>query len=951
MKAFSPEMFTEQAQASLRQEAYNILEQKPMAIRSVLEAEDDSIMMEMQARREMYISLLESQQQGLGIIDEAGLGGKMIAAIIAGIIAIITALIAMITGSGSSGGGGGGSSSGSSASSSSSVSKPPISKTTPKKSAPVGVERDIDMNNLTDELLKARDNPNVEPHVLTGKMVTKPSAGFERGMNDPDAVLTFDNKHDGDFMKQNRVKEKSKDLTADDIARDKEFDKAGKARIVFNPLWGKYNSGTHEVFLKAVKSHGNVEVKNPKFPDLDLCAGNITAVKYLVDLTNIMKSAIHTIVELGMDYVAKADNENSEELEKIMAEDLGPQMAEFEKKYGDFDDNINFNFDDIKESLNNAVSIDPFTFLSNDHFKNSKQVGTQPNEYGKIQVQYTTFPKPVNLIELRKSMQGCIDEANKITYAVNNDKQHDMVKSLNEKIKEMRKGCIELANVISSACRFYRDAEVTLLNEIDKTAKVIYNEGRDEKEKLESSQLLFDVPTSKAIYEYSSSFYEYQHQMTDNDFYNEMSYQTNAISIDEMTDNIADTLTRASILTHKYQMRAMNEEALIFSENISDYEKFQRLQAVNEALADKVKRGWYNAVAAVKEIFRKFTEKLTANFTTTKNYMDRYKNIILNADFNPNDTYKTQDLDKGIDRIYDDMVIKLNFNDVVTTDFSTVGQCFNIFFTKGMGASAGPNVKIPGENASIGDINEYFKTFFCMQGNDHTYTGKEFQQHIKKFYDFLYDIRKINKSIKDGIREVEDNANRIMKQAGLDVNKPAANTATDQTAAPQTAPAAAQPAPAAESVYSILYQKYFTLNENGVLVEADINNAGSGTNRAVNNVGKGNTEDDTQTIRNTEKGTVDTKVKAYTDICVSMLKAKMSACEFIRNELMQIIRNHVQAHIGNKAANPQQPQQQQNQNQQQQPQQPQQQAQQQTQQAKPTFTQRVRSGINAFRGR
>ena len=74
----------------------------------------------------------------------------------------------------------------------------------------------------------------------------------------------------------------------------------------------------------------------------------------------------------------------------------------------------------------------------------------------------------------------------------------------------------------------------------------------------------------------------------------------------------------------------------------------------------------------------------------------------------------------------------------------------------------------------------------------------------------------------------------------------------------------------------------------------------------------------------------------------------MSACEFIRNELMQIIRNHVQAHIGNKAANPQQPQQQQNQ--QQQTQQPQQQAQQQTQQAKPTFGQRVRNAANALRG-
>ena len=63
MKAFSPEMFTEQAQTSLKEDAYNLINQKDEAIKSLLEAEDYSIIMEMDARREMYISLLESQQQ------------------------------------------------------------------------------------------------------------------------------------------------------------------------------------------------------------------------------------------------------------------------------------------------------------------------------------------------------------------------------------------------------------------------------------------------------------------------------------------------------------------------------------------------------------------------------------------------------------------------------------------------------------------------------------------------------------------------------------------------------------------------------------------------------------------------------------------------------------------------------------------------------------------------
>lgn len=925
MKAFSPEMFTEQAQASLRQEAYNILEQKPMAIRSVLEAEDDSIMMEMQARREMYISLLESQQQGLGIIDEAGLGGKMIAAIIAGIIAIIGALIAMITGKGSNGGGRESSgSSGRSTSSSSTTSSKPSTNSTPKPAA-----------------AEPKSNKQSTTHDMT-------SEDFEKGMNDKNATLVIGGKTGSTFKRQNFVYADS-DIDSD-LRTNDEINKKYPVSIKLFTHWFIKDDSDTEIsnkwritgkeFRKVAHSMGSVEVIKYELPDIDTCSGNIGSVNELISVCNDLESAYNSIQARDIN-AAKSEFDKIKNKLSTASEDI--------KRIVEHETNINKGKD--------PVPVNPGEFIDNE----IKRIKDLKYEYlGHYSAPVTKFKNVKSLETLKKALEKLLKKANETEYYSEDNDSESTIKSLNDAVKEFRTVCKDLAAGIVSCANTYNSTERNIASQISKLDDIVKDQCLSIKEQeVYASYRKLDEYTS-----YESAAFLYPFNLEEAMMYGDPIY-TESVELQEIAfgrdtiiqedyseyyQEIDDMMTRASILTHKYQMRAMNEEALIFSENISDYEKFQRLQAVNEALADKVKRGWYNAVAAVKEIFRKFAEKLTANFTTTKNYMDRYKNIILNADFNPNDTYKTQDLVKGVDRIYDDMVIKLNFNDVATTEFSTVGQCFDKFFTKGMGVSAGPNVKIPDENASIGDINEYFKTFFCMQGNDHTYTGKEFQQHIKKFYDFLYDIRKINKSIKDGIREVEDNANRIMKQAGLDVNKPAANTATDQTTAPQTAPAAAQPAPAAESVYSILYQKYFTLNEDGVLVEADINNAGSGTNRAVNNVGKGNTEDDTQTIRNTEKGTVDTKVKAYTDICVSMLKAKMSACEFIRNELMQIIRNHVQAHIGNKAANPHQPQQQQNQNQQQQTQQPQQQTQQQTQQAKPTIGQRLRNAANALRG-
>ena len=801
MKAFSPEMFTEQAQASLRQEAYNILEQKKDTIETYLEAEDAALEMEINAKRKYYISLIESKNQNLELIDEVA-GIALIAAIIAGVVLILKKVAK-------------------------SMSESNILKAIERK-AEEELTYTPTKNNAPNTKVQACKNPYLNRDIQKGKI----------------GKLSFS-----------------------------EFDK--------------------------LASTANVEIKDYQIPDEKLLTGSIPECEKLEQAMKSMQSGIKSI---SLSMYAEGLNDFNEA--KKLSSEIVDGMKAYDSKGSEDTKSINAR-EYLSKSRPWIVSVDSkkgYVFDINRY--NANKVA------GKLLITST----------------GLLETIKKTNFA--STVPEDSFSKMKECADAIRSASKEVTSKLFEAIQVFWKMVSNDIAQMNKVVSQVSNTGNVEE---------------SAIFE--NEFYQNSPELQEYMFGKDT---TLSESYSEYYQEIDNMITRASILTHKYQMRAMNEEALIFSENISDYEKFQRLQAVNEALADKVKRGWYNAVAAVKEIFRKFTEKLTANFTTTKNYMDRYKNIILNADFNPNDTYKTQDLGKGIDRIYDDMVIKLNFNDVATTDFSTVGQCFDKFFTKGMGASAGPNVKVPGENASIGDINEYFKTFFCMQGNDHTYTGKEFQQHIKKFYDFLYDIRKINKSIKDGIREVEDNANRIMKQAGLDVNKPATNTTADQTAAPQTAPATSQPAPAAESVYSILYQKYFTLNENGVLVEADINNAGSGTNRAVNNVGKGNTEDDTQTIRNTEKGTVDTKVKAYTDICVSMLKAKMSACEFIRNELMQIIRNHVQAHIGNKAANPQQPQQQQNQ--QQQTQQPQQQAQQQTQQAKPTFGQRVRNAANALRG-
>ena len=933
MKAFSPEMFTEQAQTSLKEDAYNLINQKPAIIRSLLEAEDDSIIMEMDARREMYISLLESQQQGLDIIDEAGLGGKMIAAIIAGIIAIIGALIAMLTGKGGGGSSSGGSSSSSSSSTSSQNTFKQLAATEKKTNDQIKssstykaldkVLSDKEFEDFQQGLLDARADPSKTVHALSGKVTTKNALGA-----DVDSNVDYSLQHAKEFNDKHAKNFPINFFTHWFVNDNNDIEVSTKYRI------------TGKQFRNVARSMSPVDVIKYELPDKNICAGNVGSINVLISVCNDLSSAYNSI--------------SSNEVESA--------KSEFEKIKNKLDSAS----EDIKKVIDHETKLN----------EGKDPVPTNPGEYLDSELKHMdglkhvhaglwTVPAPVfdnvhSLKDLKKALEGLLKKANETEYE---DSAKEIISSLNSSVKNLRATCIELSSGIAKCANTYDETLRAIARQVGKVDDAVKDQciafgNSHELAKFESAAFLKPFNLQESMM-YGDSTY------TESDLLQESAFANDLALNEDYTDYyqaIDDTSARFFIYMHENQMRAINEEALIFSEtSISDYEKFQRLQAVNEALGAKIKRGWYNAVAAIKEVFRKFMEKLTANFTTTKNYLDRYKNIILKANFNPKDEYKTQDLDTSINRILNTEAPPFDFNDLVNAECNTPGEFFaNVFSKKArLDRPINDQIKFPDANSTMGDINEYFKSYFCMEGHDKTYSGADFQRGINNYFNFLYDIRKINQTIKKSIDNIEDTATKIMKQAGVDVNKPADNAqnnanATGTSAAAPAANAGANATTQANNdsfVYSNLYQKYFTLNENGVLVEADIN-AGAKPqtpSQGMKNVAdKAEGSDDTNAIKNTERSSVDSKVKAYVDVCTGMLRAKMSACEFTRNELMQIIRHHVQAHIGNAAANPQQNNQQQQQTQQQE-QQPQQQ--QQAQAAKPTVGQRIRNAANAIRGR
>ena len=67
MNAFSASIFTEQTQASLKEDAYNLTISGNNTASSILEFDDAILLMETEEMRSKYISLLESQKENLDI--------------------------------------------------------------------------------------------------------------------------------------------------------------------------------------------------------------------------------------------------------------------------------------------------------------------------------------------------------------------------------------------------------------------------------------------------------------------------------------------------------------------------------------------------------------------------------------------------------------------------------------------------------------------------------------------------------------------------------------------------------------------------------------------------------------------------------------------------------------------------------------------------------------------
>lgn len=399
----------------------------------------------------------------------------------------------------------------------------------------------------------------------------------------------------------------------------------------------------------------------------------------------------------------------------------------------------------------------------------------------------------------------------------------------------------------------------------------------------------------------------------------------------ENSINLEDALD-AELAEYRYSLmecykRGIVKEAMIKANPEAD--EVYEMQALNEAILNSAKNAFNNAIAKIKEIFRKFMEKLRANFTSTRNYLDKYKNIILNNRL-PDPSYTCKNLIVGMQRVEEYTIPAFNYNEI-KGKLGTYGE----FFTEirpTNSAEFRASVDPASEN-SLASIATYFKEYFGMTKEDYTITAETFQSNMRDIYDFMYDIRQIERKINNDIKRVEGMRTNAMRQAGIPTtNTPTqaedsvnANGGTASTTSGTTSYSTTQTtgtantgnrgtATTAESYYSYInnlsvFMEVKPNNPNRVnnASTSTSRNTGSGVANKMNNVqttGTVNTRGEEQYgVQGTPLDELNTNLRTYVDVTTTVLKAKLTAVEFLRSEFMQLFRIIVGRYVDGEAQN------------------------------------------------
>ncbi len=343
------------------------------------------------------------------------------------------------------------------------------------------------------------------------------------------------------------------------------------------------------------------------------------------------------------------------------------------------------------------------------------------------------------------------------------------------------------------------------------------------------------------------------------------------------------------------------KESMVISE--ADY---SNIKALHEAkISDKIKSKWKKFVAFIKGLVAKFMESMTNLVLDEKAYLEKYKDIILKKKPKEGMKYSyTGNYKKGVDRLIN--------TEVPLFDYYKYKQALESEDNDALVKQI-----MSGKNFDYDDgttLAEQFKNYFLAY-EDGQKEGSFSELNMTDMYNFCYNFNKIKEIVDKDTKRLEESTKSIEKminsELGVSNNDAAGDKVTNQSTNTDGKASATVDGQTVKA--DVVDKDGKQVSESKILTEAEEKSGNPGlkiTSDPVSKMGSTQKKDADAEKDSATAGAAIAKGDGKSDsditnaankwisVCSPLISAKLTACQQIAKDYMEIIRAHVRSYVG-----------------------------------------------------
>lgn len=323
------------------------------------------------------------------------------------------------------------------------------------------------------------------------------------------------------------------------------------------------------------------------------------------------------------------------------------------------------------------------------------------------------------------------------------------------------------------------------------------------------------------------------------------------------------------------------KEAMVISE--ADYSNIRALQEAK--LTDKIKATWKRFIAFIKGMVSRFMESMSNILLDEKDYLEKYKDIILKKKPKDDMEYSyTGNYRVGIERL-----------------INTEVPLFDYYKYKNQLEAEGDGELVhaimQGKNFNYDDsqtLPEQFKNYF-LAFDDGQQEGKFSNLNMTDIYNFCYNFNKIKGIVDKDISRLEASTKAIENAINKELNA-TGNTAAGDTVEKTETDTTTK---TESTIFTEAEEEKQKTNLN-IKASTDPTSKMGSTQNRDNDAEKDSATAGTAVAKSDGKEAADITKAAnkWIDVCRPLIAAKLTACQQIAKDYMEIIRAHVRSYGG-----------------------------------------------------